>query len=237
MSKQKYYVVWEGVEDGVYTTWEACQEAVKGFSGAKYMAFKDENEAEEAYAMGYEAYMERAVKAKAASAEAAASHDASASSAQCDASSSSAQRSSSSAPVLPAAAIRDAIAVDAACSGNPGAMEYRGVYLRTGKEIFHFGPVYGTNNIGEFLAIVHGLALLKQRGLHSMPIYSDSVNAQLWVRKKACRTTLARTPKTEELYQLIERAERWLKNNGYSNPIIKWPTEDWGEIPADFGRK
>ena len=201
------------------------------------MAFKDENEAEEAYAMGYEAYMERAVKAKAASAEAAASHDASSSSAQCDASSSSAQRSSSSAPVLPAAAIRDAIAVDAACWGNPGAMEYRGVYLRTGKEIFHFGPVYGTSNIGEFLALVDGLALLKQRGLHSMPIYSDSVNAQLWVRKKACRTTLARTPKTEELYQLIERAERLLENNGYSSPIIKWPTEDWGEIPADFGRK
>lgn len=223
MSKQKYYVVWEGVEDGVYTTWDACQEAVRGFSGAKYMAFKDEDEAEEAYAMGYEAYMERAAQA-----EAAASRGASSPSAQC---------SSSSAPVLPAAAIRDAIAVDAACSGNPGAMEYRGVYLRTGKEIFHFGPVYGTNNIGEFLAIVHGLALLKQRGLHSMPIYSDSVNAQLWVRKKACRTTLARTPKTEELYQLIERAERWLKNNGYSNPIIKWPTEDWGEIPADFGRK
>ena len=221
-------MVGEAWEDGVYTPWDACQEAVRGFSGAKYMAFKDEDEAEEAYAMGYEAYMERAAQAKAAQAEAAASRGASSPSAQC---------SSTSAPVLPAAAIRDAIAVDAACSGNPGAMEYRGVYLRTGKEIFHFGPVYGTNNIGEFLAIVHGLALLKQRGLHSMPIYSDSVNAQLWVRKKACRTTLARTPKTEELYQLIERAERWLKNNGYSNPIIKWPTEDWGEIPADFGRK
>ncbi|MCQ2221475.1 MAG: ribonuclease H, partial [Prevotella sp.] len=130
-----------------------------------------------------------------------------------------------------------AIAVDAACSGNPGAMEYRGVYLQTGKEIFHYGPVHGTNNIGEFLAIVHGLALLKQKNLPLMPIYSDSVNAQLWVSRRKCKTTLERNEKTEELYQMIERAEKWLRTNTYSNPIIKWETDKWGEIPADFGRK
>lgn len=135
------------------------------------------------------------------------------------------------------AAINDSIAVDAACSGNPGPMEYRGIYLKTGKEIFHFGPVHGTNNIGEFLAIVHALALLKQKGKHEMPIYSDSVNAQIWVKKKHCKTTLARTPETEYLFSLIARAEAWLRNNTYSNPILKWPTEEWGEIPADFGRK
>lgn len=234
MSKQKYYVVWNGVEDGVYTTWEACKQAVEGFSGAKYMSFKDEVEAEAAFAMGYEAYKEKTSQSVQSMP--------SASSADIDtageAGKSTPRAKLSPTPlVLPAAAVNDAIAVDAACSGNPGAMEYRGVYLRTGKEIFHFGPVYGTNNIGEFLAIVHGLALLKQQGLDAMPIYSDSVNAQLWVRKKQCRTTLARTPKTEELYQLIERAERWLKTNTYSNRIIKWPTEEWGEIPADFGRK
>ena len=116
-------------------------------------------------------------------------------------------------------------------------MEYRGVYLKTGKEIFHYGPVWGTNNIGEFLAIVHGLALLKQKGLHTMPIYSDSVNAQLWVKRKKCKTTLERNEKTEALFQLIARAETWLHNNTYQNPIIKWPTEEWGEIPADFNRK
>ena len=54
-------------------------------------------------------------------------------------------------------------AVDAGCSGNPGPMEYRGVDMRTGKQIFHFGPIQGTNNIGEFLAIVHALALMEQR--------------------------------------------------------------------------
>lgn len=135
------------------------------------------------------------------------------------------------------AAINESIAVDAACSGNPGPMEYRGIYLRTGKEIFHFGPVHGTNNIGEFLAIVHALALLKQKGLDTMPIYSDSVNAQIWVKKKHCKTTLVRNAETEHLYGLIARAEAWLRNNTYNNPILKWPTEEWGEIPADFGRK
>ena len=129
-----------------------------------------------------------------------------------------------------------ALAVDAACSGNPGPMEYRGVYLGDGKEIFHFGPVYGTNNIGEFLAIVHALALLDQRGL-KMTIYSDSRTAISWVRKKCCKTQLERTAETEALFQLIERAEAWLKSHRVTNPIVKWETDQWGEIPADFGRK
>ncbi len=116
-------------------------------------------------------------------------------------------------------------------------MEYRGVYLKTGQVVFHYGPVYGTNNIGEFLAIVHALALLKKMGT-PLTIYSDSRNALLWVKKKKCRTTLARTPRTEQLYQMIERAERWLQTNTYSEmPLRKWETSQWGEIPADFGRK
>ena len=221
MAKQKFYVVWNGAEDGVYTTWEACKEAVEGFSGAKYQAFKTEEEAEEAFEMGYEKWKELADSKKSEAAKE-------------DSKPSTLNPQPST---LPPAAINEAIAVDAACSGNPGKMEYRGVYLRTGKEIFHYGPVWGTNNIGEFLAIVHGLALLKQKGLHTMPIYSDSVNAQLWVKRKKCKTTLERNEKSEGLYQLIERAENWLKNNTYQNPILKWPTEEWGEIPADFGRK
>ena len=121
-------------------------------------------------------------------------------------------------------------------SGNPGPMEYRGVYLLTGQEIFHFGPMYGTNNIGEFLAIVHGLALMKQKGIN-MPIYSDSRNALNWVKQKKCKTKLERTAKTEELFQLIERAEKWLNENQYTTPLRKWETDLWGEVPADFGRK
>lgn len=230
MAKQKFYVVWDGAEDGVYTSWEACQQAVSGYSRAKYKAFKTEEEAEEAFEMGYEAFQEKLKESE----EVKELNDSTLSTAKHTSLTSSEAITSKN---LPAAAINEAIAVDAACSGNPGKMEYRGVYLRTGKEIFHYGPVWGTNNIGEFLAIVHGLALLKQKGLHTMPIYSDSVNAQLWVQRKKCKTTLERNEKSEPLYQLIERAETWLRNNLYQNPIIKWPTEEWGEIPADFGRK
>ena len=116
-------------------------------------------------------------------------------------------------------------------------MEYQGIDLATGAQLFHFGPVHGTNNIGEFLAIVHALALMQQRGLTSKTIYSDSYNAILWVRKRKCKTTLERNPQTERLHQIIARAENWLRTHTYANPIVKWETERWGEIPADFGRK
>ena len=132
--------------------------------------------------------------------------------------------------------IKEALCVDAACSGNPGPMEYRGVHLPSGKEVFRFGPIQGTNNIGEFLAIVHGLALMEQKGI-SMPIYSDSVSGQAWVRNKKAKTTLARTPETEKALDLVARAENWLKTHTIKVPILKWDTENWGEIPADFGRK
>ncbi|KAA6314154.1 Ribonuclease H, partial [termite gut metagenome] len=46
-----------------------------------------------------------------------------------------------------------------------------------------------------------------------------------------------RTPETEELFQIIERAEKWLRETTYTTQILKWNTEEWGEIPADFGRK
>ena len=116
-------------------------------------------------------------------------------------------------------------------------MEYRGVYLKTGQEVFHFGPVYGTNNIGEFLAIVHGLALLHP---HNRPftIYSDSRNAMLWVKNKKCKTSLPHNAKTEALFELIARAEKWLNTHDWSHiKLLKWQTKTWGEVPADFGRK
>ena len=128
-------------------------------------------------------------------------------------------------------------AVDAACSGNPGPMEYQCVDLQTGAQIFHFGPVQGTNNIGEFLAIVHALALMEKQGIKNKVIYSDSYNAILWVKKKKCKTTLTRNSATEQLFQIIARAEQWLMTHNVTTPIIKWETKQWGEIPADFGRK
>ncbi len=208
MAKKRFYVVWNGVQPGIYSTWEECQVQIKGIKQALYKAFDSLAEAERAYASSPKQYIGQGAKTEDKKAPAA----------------------------LPASVIKNALAVDAACSGNPGMMEYRGVYIATGEEIFHFGPMFGTNNIGEFLAIVHGLALLKQKGI-DLPVYSDSYNALLWVKGKKCKTKLPRDNKSEELYGYIERAEKWLKENSYTTTLIKWETDKWGEIPADFGRK
>lgn len=138
---------------------------------------------------------------------------------------------------LPQEVRANAWAVDAACSGNPGPMEYQAIDLATGAQVFHFGPLHGTNNIGEFLAIVHALALMERQGITDKAIYSDSYNAILWVKNRKCKTKLERNDKTEPLYQIIARAEQWLRTHTVRTPIIKWETAQWGEIPADFGRK
>ena len=138
---------------------------------------------------------------------------------------------------LPMEVRAEAWAVDAACSGNPGPMEYRAIDLQTGAQVFHFGPIHGTNNIGEFLAIVHALALMDKQGIKDKVIYSDSYNAILWVTKKQCKTKLVRNKQTEKLFQIIARAETWLRTHPIQIPIIKWETTKWGEVPADFGRK
>ena len=206
--KQKYYVVWKGVNPGVYDSWTDCQLQTKGYEGALYKSFETEEEAQQAFADSAFHYVGRK-----------------------------APKMDKLPKQIPADFDMNCLAVDAACSGNPGPMEYRGVYLLTGQEVFHFGPVYGTNNIGEFLAIVHALALMKQKNIR-MTVYSDSRNALNWVKQKKCKTKLERTAKTEELFQMIARAENWLKNNQYADiPLLKWETDQWGEVPADFGRK
>lgn len=138
---------------------------------------------------------------------------------------------------LPMQVRANAWAVDAGCSGNPGPMEYQCVDLATGETVFHFGPITGTNNIGEFLAIVHALALMEQRGIRDKVIYSDSYNAILWVHNKLCKTKLELNEKTAKAHELIRRAHQWLRTHQVQTPIIKWETKQWGEIPADFGRK
>ena len=207
--KQKYNVVWKGVSPGIYTSWTDCQLQTKGYDGAQYKSFETLEEAEQAFASSAFQYI--------------GSHNS--------------KLINHNSKALPKDFDMNCVAVDAACSGNPGPMEYRGVYLLTGQQIFHFGRIYGTNNIGEFLAIVHALALMKQKGIR-MTIYSDSRNALAWIKQKKCKTKLERTPKTEEVFQMIERAETWLKTHTYADiPLLKWETEEWGEVPADFGRK
>lgn len=205
--KQKYYVVWTGKEPGIYTSWDDCKAQVHGHEGARYKAFPTMQEAEEAFSKPAPPVRHRAAAAK-----------------------------KEEKPEPLPAVTAEAWAVDAACSGNPGQMEYRGVELVTGKELFHFGPTYGTNNIGEFLAIVHALALIKKQGLRRT-VFTDSRNALLWVKGKKCRTKLERNARSEELFGIIERAERWLAENTWDTPVVKWNTKEWGEIPADFGRK
>ena len=214
MPKQKFYVVWRGRKPGVYDSWDDCKQQVEGIGEAAYKAYATLEDAEEAFWRG---------KEEAQPAQAVAGQD-----------------DKKGGTPLPAAAPRpydeDAIAVDAACSGNPGPMEYRGVDLRSGRELFHLGPMHGTNNIGEFLAIVHALALLKKQGV-KRTVYSDSRNALIWVRQKQCKTRLERNAQTEGLFQLIDRAVIWLRNNKIEVPLLKWQTKEWGEVPADFGRK
>ena len=249
--KPKYYVVWEGHTPGIYTEWEAAEAQVKGYPEAAFKAFSSREEAEIAYEEGPLDYIgkgteEKGERRKEKGESAPTPKDLKDSkdlNALKDPTPSKdrlellrKQAALKACQALPAAVDAQAIAVDAACSGNPGQMEYRGVYLKTGEEIFHYGPVFGTNNIGEFLAIVHGLALLQQRG-YTIPIYSDSVNAMLWVKRKQCRTTLPLNDKTQTLHEHIRRAEAWLRTHSYSNDLRKWETEKWGEIPADFGRK
>ena len=138
---------------------------------------------------------------------------------------------------LPAEVKAESISVDAACDGSPGNLEYRGVDTKTRKVIFHIGPLKnGTNNVGEFLAIVHALALLKKKKL-SIPVYSDSRSAISWVKNQRVKTKLPRDNDTEQVWKLIDRALDWLAQNQYSNSLLKWETDKWGEIPADFGRK
>lgn len=132
--------------------------------------------------------------------------------------------------------ISNSLSVDAACSGNPGKMEYRGVHVSTKEEWFLMEFPLGTNNIGEFLAIVHALSVLNRRNIN-IPIYTDSATALAWVRKKKCGSKLEENAETASLFDFIRRAEKWLIENSWTQPLIKWDTKKWGEIPADFGRK
>lgn len=222
-NKPKYYVVWVGKVPGVYNSWAEAQAQIAGFPAAKYKSFKSKSEAEAAFSQSWKKFYQH----------------------------SGGQKSPNKPKVRPESGklippdqrsfsteIRtDSISVDAACSGNPGVMEYRGVKTKSGEEIFH-SPVFplGTNNIGEFLAIVHALALYHEK-FPQLTIYTDSRTALSWIKKKKVRTNLVENEKTEDLWAYIRRAENWLRTHQYNNPLLKWETERWGEIPADFGRK
>jgi len=210
MSKNKYFVVWEGKEPGIYRSWDECKHQVHGFEGALYKGFATEADAREAMLSPCWDYIGKNAKIKKPTPEQIA---------------------------LVGMPNFESLSVDAACSGNPGIMEYRGVYSKTGEEVFRQGPFkVGTNNIGEFLALVHGLAFLKQKN-SSLPIYTDSKTALAWLKAKKARTRFDKNEANVKLFELVTRAEKWLAENEFTTPVLKWETEVWGEIPADFGRK
>lgn len=207
--KTKFYVVWNGVKPGIYDRWDECRRQVEGFIGAQYISFPTLEEAQIAFRSLPGNYLGKKQ----------------------------AQPVTQKMAGLYGTPEKESICVDAACSGNPGVLEYRGVYTATGEEIFHRGPFpEGTTNIGEFLAIVTGLAWLKQKGL-TLPLYSDSRNGIKWVKQKKINTTLERNSLNNELFNIVDKAIDWLHANSYDSKILKWETRAWGEIPADFGRK
>lgn len=210
MAKKKFYVIWNGHETGVFTSWNVCKKHISNFKGAQYKSFVSQIEAQKAFKENYVNYIGKDTKKVKLSEE---------------------ELKLIGKPIIPS------LSVDAACSGNPGKMEYRGVNTKTKKQLFFQGPFEnGTNNIGEFLALVHGLGYLKQQKI-DLPIYSDSRIAISWIKKQQCRTNLPITAENKILFDFIKRAEKWLKKNTYSTQILKWETKAWGEIPADFGRK
>ena len=209
--KKKYYTVWKGHHTGVFESWDDCKAQIKDFQGAQYKSFLSFEAAKKALKDDYKNYIGNSKKFKSELSEV--------------------QLKKIGQPNY------NSISVDAASSGNPGKMEYRGVDTKTKKQLFIQGPFeQGTNNIGEFLALVHGLGYLKLIN-SKIPIYSDSKIAISWVKKGQCRTNLPINKENKVLFDLVKRAEIWLKNNTYSTTILKWETKAWGELPADFGRK
>ena len=219
MGKRKFYVVWVGREPGIYEEWSDCHEQINGFPGARYKAFDSQTAATIAFRGDPDD--------QASIIEAIAAHRAEITKVE----------SRSNLFDIPEINL-DAIAVDGACSGVPGPMEYRGVDVKSGIELFHVGPLDdGTNNVAEYLALIHALAYLYQKGDRTTPVYSDSKIARGWVKNHGHRSKLERTPRNGLIFELLDRADNWIRTHQTENPILRWDTKAWGEIPADFGRK
>lgn len=219
--KSKWYVVWFGHAPGIYPSWEKCRPQVEGFPGSKFRAYDTLAEARDAFDRG----PARVGPTKAEESETTSPL-------------SKAKKTAKPSKVARKhGAVVPSISVDAACNMVTRVMEYRGVDTATGKELFRMGPYKGsTNNLGEFLAIVHAMGMMSKQG-KVLPIYSDSKTALAWVRNRQVKTTVEATKENKPVFELIARAEAWLKANTKEFIILKWETEKWGENPADFGRK
>lgn len=207
--RQKFYTVWKGRKPGVYDNWEECRKQTDGFEGARFRSFATKELAEQAYREDYHNYINFTPSTDDSPAQTLNDYE------------------------------RNAIAVDASCTGNPGMTEFQGIDLRTGETVLK-SKTYrkGTNNIGEFLAIVKCLEMIRTGMIKGNPIiYSDSQAAIAAVKNKKLKSTLSEDEDTKEILQDLKKAEQMLKENLYETEIRKWDTQKWGETPADFGRK
>lgn len=132
------------------------------------------------------------------------------------------------------------IVVDGSSRGNPGAAAYKAVDLATGKELFNVNIGDSTNNIAEFIGLVHAIDYAIKNGYTE--VYSDSVTAIAWVRNKKANTKLKDTYRTKKSIDLMSRAEKHLISLSVNKPnyfklVNKWETNLWGENEADFGFK
>jgi ribonuclease HI len=210
MTKIKFYVVWKGRQTGVYTTWAECQAQTNGYPQAVFKSFETLELAQQAFHSSSYDFIGKNVQKLSLSEEEL---------------------------LLIGKPIEDSIAVDGAWNNNTGIVEYQGVFVKDKKSIFTMGPFEdGTINIVEFLAIVHALAHCKKHNI-TLPIYSDSVTALSWVRDKQTRTNHELSDKNKKLFDLLDRAVKWLQENEYENKVLKWESKAWGENPADYGRK
>jgi len=207
MAKQKFYTVWKGRRPGVYNSWDECKEQIHEFEGAVYKSFSNKQLADQAFLMNSKYYIGSDREEKYG------------------------QSNLLDKPMI------DSLCVDGAWNSKTNAMEYQGVLFPNLERVFHAGPFdVGTNNIAEFLGIVHALTYCKNHPKISI-IYSDSHTAITWIKKKKAATKIQNNEASAYVIEIVKRAENWLINNEYKTKILKWETKLWGENPADFGRK
>lgn len=128
--------------------------------------------------------------------------------------------------------LSEGIAVDAAHSTKNKKTEYQAVDLKTGEILFYEDIGNQTINIGEFLAIVQAVKYIIEHDYQPKVIFSDSNTAISWFKNK-------KTASGKRNMSLV-KAEVYLRSMAYwidEIEVVKWDNRQWGETPADFGRK
>lgn len=216
-----FYGVWIGKTIGVYDNWDECKEQVNKFPGAIYSKLKSTNKKDalsEFEELKKEKVDNNIDKNKAKNENSTWEEK---------------KKENKGKP------IEGVLTVDGASNGKN--CEFQAVWYPSGEKAF-ISKVFegGTNNIAEFLGLVLAVKHLKDKGL-PLIVYTDSITAMSWFRDKKANTTARATGKiTDELENLLTKSEMFLKQNHElmkQVKVLKWETKEWGEIPADFGRK